>query len=302
MPNLDALDVERLKLLVQQPDLRNMFGLLTNSDIPLFETNSGGPTQVATRNTIKAATQTFPLLVDLIEATSHESFIPIPLDSFPGSEAVDARSAQNVLKDLFNKYGSDKAINSYHHLYGTILRSPSTITDILEIGVGTNNEDVASNMGPGGKPGASLRAFGEYLPHARIFGADIDKRILFQEKNIQTFFVDQTEPETLEALGSSIKRTFDLIIDDGLHSANANVASLIFAIKYLKDRGWFVVEDIPASKLPVWQVVSKILPQEFASWIVEYPLGGLLFVVRRNKFATGRLRRAMVGLLRLRRS
>ena len=36
-------------------------------------------------------------------------------------------------------------------------------------------------MGFNGKPGASARAFGEYLNEANIVSGDIDKEILFQE-------------------------------------------------------------------------------------------------------------------------
>ena len=89
-----------------------------------------------------------------------------------------------------------------------------------------------------------------------IVGADIDKRILFEEKNIKTFFVDQTKLETFDLLASRVNRKFDLIIDDGLHAPNANIASLIFALKYLKKDGWFVVEDIQSSKLPLWRCIK----------------------------------------------
>jgi hypothetical protein len=108
------------------------------------------------------------------------------------------------------------------------------IADILEVGLGTDNDAVASNMGAAGKPGASLRAFRELLPHARIYGADVDRSILFDEENIQTFFVDQTDFQSIDALDEAIGHDFDLIIDDGLHSPDANLAMLIFAQKRLR--------------------------------------------------------------------
>ena len=45
--------------------------------------------------------------------------------------------------------------------------------------MGTNNPNLVSTMGSSGRPGASLYAFKEYLPNAIIYGADIDKDILF---------------------------------------------------------------------------------------------------------------------------
>jgi hypothetical protein len=67
------------------------------------------------------------------------------------------------------------------------------LVHLLEIGLGTNNTDVVSNMGSEGVPDASLRAFRDYLPNARIYGAGIDKRILFEESRIKTYFADQTD-------------------------------------------------------------------------------------------------------------
>ena len=57
--------------------------------------------------------------------------------------------------------------------------------NIFEVGLGTNNVDVPSNMGKDGKPGASLRAWRDYFPNA-----DIDTRILFKEDKIQTFYTN----------------------------------------------------------------------------------------------------------------
>lgn len=278
---MNADDIERIRSFASQPDLRQLFGLISNSDIPLFETNSGGPTQIATANTILCANQVFPLLADLIKITA-EPCKPIPIAEFPGSDTPRALSAQQSLRDLFTKFGSDKARNGYERVYGTILQSPDQITDMLEIGLGTNNEDVASNMGANGKPGASVRSFGEFMPNANIFGADFDKRILFQEKNIKTYFVDQTDMQTLNALASTIGKKLDFIIDDGLHSANANIATVIFAISQLKDGGWYVCEDIRDVQVPLWQVVSHLLPKNFSSWIVEYTPGGIMFVAQKH--------------------
>ena len=70
--------------------------------------------------------------------------------------------------------------------------------NILEIGLGTNNVDVVSNMGRDGIPGASLRAFRDYLINSKIYGADIDKSILFSEERIETYFVDQTNDTSFE--------------------------------------------------------------------------------------------------------
>jgi len=66
------------------------------------------------------------------------------------------------LKNLFNHYGSDKTRSSLVYIYFEIF-SNFKINSLLEIGLGTNNIKVRSNMGLNGKPGASVRAFRDYL-------------------------------------------------------------------------------------------------------------------------------------------
>jgi len=254
----------------------------TIKQFPIFAANSTGSFEDLMQLTVTAANQTFPFIVQFIESTTSVLFSePAPIETFSNSDK--ARSAATKLELLFNRYGSDKSTShNYHHLYGLILSNPKSIGSLLEIGLGTNNVDVASNMGIGGKPGASLRAFRDFLPGVKIFGADVDRRILFEEQNIKTFFVDQTKPESFDALARAIDCKLDVIIDDGLHSPNANIASLAFACKNLSKGGWFVVEDISVNALPVWQVVSRLLPSNYLSWIIAAK-EGILFVLRRNQ-------------------
>jgi hypothetical protein len=114
-------------------------------------------------------------------------------------------------------------------------------------------------MGENGIPGASLRALRDFLPNARIFGADIDEPILFKEDRIKTYYVDQTQPASFNDLSLRLGSDgFDLVIDDGLHAPNANIATLAFALHILKPNGWFVVEDIKRESLPIWETVSAL--------------------------------------------
>jgi hypothetical protein len=233
------------------------------NELPVFTPFSWGSWSDRARLTLLAANQTFPLLARLIAETRQPDLLnPAPIESFCDDSA--SKNAASRLRELFNKYGSDKShTHHYEYVYGSILKNPAAVSSILEIGLGTNNPDVVSHMGVAGRPGASLRAFRDFLPNATIYGADLDTRILFQEDRIKTFFVDQTDPASFEALGKEIGEYLDLIIDDGLHSPNANLAVLLFALKKLKPGGRFVAEDIPDRALPVWQVVSALMPAEY---------------------------------------
>jgi hypothetical protein len=50
----------------------------------------------------------------------------------------------------------------------------------------------------------------------------------------------------------------DLLIDDGLHTTEANINSLMFALKSLKAGGFFVIEDVRDETLVVWNYVASI--------------------------------------------
>lgn len=152
------------------------------------------------------------------------------------------------LCDLFKKHGSDKSTwHNYSTLYDFLFKKlnllESTI-NLFELGLGTNNINVKSNMGLTGIPGASLYAFSEYLKDTIIYGADVDEGILFQTDRIKTFFCDQTDPKVIEEMWSKIDCEFDVIIDDGLHEAHANITFCKNSFHKLKDGGVFIIEDI----------------------------------------------------------
>jgi hypothetical protein len=248
-------------------------------ELPAFAPSSAGNRQERARLTLQSARQTFPLLAQLLSEVGVERR-PRPIETFADSES--ARAAADRLGALFEKHGSDKSnVNNYHILYAAILRDPSVAVDLLEIGLGTNNKDVVSHMGPSGVPGASLRAFKEYLPQARIYGADVDQRILFTEERIKTLFVDQTDPETFAGLQRNLGHPLDLIIDDGLHAPNANIATLLFALRNLKPDGWLVIEDIAAAALPVWDVVVALLSPKYPCELISSK-AAFIFVLRKS--------------------
>ena len=247
---------------------------------PIFAPATDGSIRRRAALTIQAANQTFPLMLNLSSRAGRRIKEPIPIESFVDSE--DKRAAAMELEHLYGHYGSDKSTtHNYYLLYGAILAVRDSITALLEVGIGTNNLDVPSNMGIDGKPGASLRAFRDFLPKARIYGADVDRRILFSEERINTFYVDQTDLGSFNAVADAVDKDFDLIIDDGLHSPHANLATLLFALERLKIGGWLVVEDVNPSALPVWQVVAALMPDRYDSQIVASK-AALLFVARRS--------------------
>ncbi len=171
----------------------------------------------------------------------------------------DLYQSQNYyINKLFDFYGSDKGTLDdntekpypwFAHTYGSYYSKlfdhcRTNIKLVFECGIGTNNPNLSSSMHLTGKPGASLRAWRDYFNNAFVYGADIDKNILFTEERINTFFLDQTKKKSIIKLWQNINKTnFDLIIDDGLHTYEAAITLFENSIEYLKDTGIYIIED-----------------------------------------------------------
>ena len=154
------------------------------------------------------------------------------------------------LCNIMKNHGSDKGggwhnyTEKYYEIFESIKNKPM---NIFELGLGTNFTDTPSNMGVNGKPGASLYGWREYFKNSKIFGADIDKRILFKSDNIETFYCDQKNPTDIKNMWENelLKNiTFDIIIDDGLHEYEANIIFFENSIHKLNKGGFFIIEDL----------------------------------------------------------
>jgi hypothetical protein len=138
-------------------------------------------------------------------------------------------------------------------------------------------------MGINGKPGASLRAFRDFIPNAYCYGGDIDKNILFSEDRILTAYVDQLKPDTFEEMAKefNLNKKFNLIIDDGLHSTECNLNTLIWSLGVVERGGFIVIEDIPQGSIVVWKIVYNLLHgDEYSAYIVKCK-NAVCFVVHR---------------------
>jgi hypothetical protein len=158
------------------------------------------------------------------------------------------------LCEIMGRCGSDKGsidiMNSWHNyttFYYTIFKDlREKELRIFELGLGTNNPNIPSNMGPTGVPGASHYGWSEFFPNSHIFGADIDTNILFNTEKIKTFYCDQRNPEIIKKMWDEpdLQDNFDIIVEDGLHTFNANVCFFENSIHKIKQNGFFIIEDI----------------------------------------------------------
>jgi hypothetical protein len=203
---------------------------------------------------------------------------------------------QTEMCRVMSKHGSDKGdgwhnyTTIYSSLFGGRRKEPLRI---FELGLGTNKTNLVSNMGPNGRPGASLRGWREIFPHAHVYGADIDRDILFEEERIKTFYCDQLDTAAICDLWSQPELTddMDIIIDDGLHTFEGNISFLKSSLQHLCVGGYYVIEDILESTISLWHnhvrdVYMQLSDHEFVFISPPHTLNNHdnnLLVIRRNR-------------------
>lgn len=151
---------------------------------------------------------------------------------------------------LMMAFGSDKGgpRHNYTTLYSKLFAAwKDEEIQLFELGIGTNNVNIPSNMGSEGVPGASLFAWKQYFPQGHIYGADIDKAILFNEERIKTYYCDQIDKKSIAEMFSKADfqdLSFDIMIDDGYHEFEHNLTFLANSIEKLKKGGIYIIEDL----------------------------------------------------------
>lgn len=163
-----------------------------------------------------------------------------------------------MLEDLFNKYGCDKAKkHHYHRVYQPEFESlKDKPINILEIGV---------------FKGDSIRAWLEFFPNATIYAIDIFVRYspeeidILQDPRVKWLRADSTNFAIREQIKQEWPRIrFDIIIDDGLHTPDANTKTLHNLFPLLKKNGMFFVED-------VWPLDIMTQAELQHWWLQKYP-------------------------------
>ena len=178
---------------------------------------------------------------------------------------------------VMTKYGSDKGrLHNYTTVYSALFEDRGDQSlKLFELGLGTNDPDLPSSMGVFGAPGASHRGWRELFPHAFVYGADIDRRILFQEDRIKTFYCNQLDPASIHELWSQpeLQGGADIIIEDGLHTFEANDTFLQESLDQLRPGGILVTEDI------LWGDVEKWYGRLESVYAKKYPTYEFAIVV-----------------------
>ena len=176
---------------------------------------------------------------------------------------------------MMTRHGSDKGTGRHNYtiLYDELFKDrKDEKLNVFELGLGTNNPDVPSNMGPTGIPGASLRGWREYFPNSNIFGADVDRRILFNENRISTFYCDQRDSTVIKDMWNNEilnDLSFDIIVEDGLHEFYANLIFLENSLYKLNNGGIYICEDLREETVESFRREIKTLEKKYLGYTFE---------------------------------
>ncbi|CAM8620951.1 hypothetical protein MCEMSE18_00093 [Candidatus Planktophila versatilis] len=215
----------------------------------------------------------------------------IPNNSSKISINPDTDVTLNDLSTLLLMHGSDKSSkHNYDEFYFRFLRDIKNNPGlVVEIGIGTNNPLIPSTMGISGTPGASLRAFRDFLPNMQIIGADIDREILFTEERIETFYLDQKKINSfipmLNQIQSMDSGGVDFVVIDGLHQALTDLNSVWALLPYLKVGARLFIEDVfpDSTNKMIWTFAKRVFNDKyFVMTMHRTKLANLIEIERLN--------------------
>tara|TARA_B110000211_G_scaffold146747_1_gene167247 strand:- start:1495 stop:2271 length:777 start_codon:yes stop_codon:yes gene_type:complete len=186
----------------------------------------------------------------------------------------DDKYAITDLCKYFKKYKSDKAypddieekkqdyhikcknkemsVHNYSNFYDKIFKNVrNKKINLFEMGIGSRDPNVDSNMchmnyEESLSLGCSVNAWSDYFRNANVYAADIDEKLIFEnkEKRIKTFYCDQNSKEDFLKIMKEINCEFDIIIDDGRHTPEANLNFFKSSFGFLKKGGIYIIEDV----------------------------------------------------------
>ena len=156
--------------------------------------------------------------------------------SFRKKWPLNLSESADVLETLAFAYKTDKSQDDHKYvgLYAMLLdHLREQTTNMTEIGVAA---------------GQSLWMWHEFFPRARIWGIDIKlreevRKAFRKAAQVHLLQADATLKGTLQALGFA-DNSMDVIIDDGLHEAQANEQVLLNFWPSLRCGGFYFIEDI----------------------------------------------------------
>lgn len=187
------------------------------------------------------------------------------------------------LERMFTNFGTDKGTWGYTPVYEEHLGPRrESVKKVLEIGI-CGYRDIPYNV-----VGASLFAWRDYFPNARIYGLDSDPRFIFNDcARIYTHMADAyCQPDlshALRALGVDKGEQFDFICDDAVHDPLPQINLALMLWPLLKTGGIYAIEDVCPYKVMNNDLIHMIQPL-----IIAHP------EMRINEYTTHKAERLLI--------
>lgn len=163
-----------------------------------------------------------------------------------------------TLRTLFDEHKTDKGSkHSYDLIYEPLFQDKRLDQiNFLEIGIWK---------------GHGLAALHDYFENGNLYGIDIFTRIkpedvpILREYRVDYIKGDSTKSEIMGVLNERFDVKFDYILDDGLHTPEANKLTFRHMHPFLKSGGLYIIEDV----WPLEKMSSKELKHP---WLHKHPL------------------------------
>lgn len=166
-----------------------------------------------------------------------------PLDKWVPNPSLQAPLEGGPFSEFFNKRTQGHGIHKWLQYFPAYQRHLSKFigkeVHIVEIGI---------------QSGGSLEMWKSVFgPDTYVYGCDIDTRCkIYEDDHTKIFIGDQEQPEFWENLRSQVPR-IDILIDDGGHTPEQQIATLGIMLEHLSPEGIYITEDIHGVKNPFWQ-------------------------------------------------
>jgi len=157
-----------------------------------------------------------------------------------------------TLTEIANKHTCDKGTQHYEkHGYTEKYQKyilPNVAYDLLEIGIWH---------------GDSIKMWQEYNPLIKIYAIDIDESVkdyISDSENVKIHIGNQSDAEFLKSVVKD--KSYDFIIDDGSHKHSDIIDSFKFLYDYVKQDGYYMIEDLHAAGNKVVAEIQDILSEK----------------------------------------
>ena len=150
------------------------------------------------------------------------------------AEGLDALT-RAAIRSGSDKYGGHLYTPVYHELFAARREAPLAM---LEIGIGGYDVEQAG--------GLSLRMWADYFPNATIVGLDIHAKTLDLPSRVHLVQGSQTDEGLLSRLNAE-HGPFDIVVDDGSHVVEHQLASFRALYPLIAADGIYAIEDTQTS-------------------------------------------------------